>query len=804
MASNGQTPLDGILPRLQKVRKTNQGYEALCPAHDDGQRRSLTIACGTDGRVLVRCHGNGCSAEAIVGAIGLQKSDLFPKHGNGRPGGSWGERTAATYDYHDAHGDLLFQVVRLREPKEFRQRRPSGDGGWIWNLNGVTPVLYRLPRLRAAVAAGETIYVVEGEKDVHTLADWGLTATTNPMGARKWRPSYSAELRGAAVVILPDNDDDGAKHAESVARSLGGQATTIKIVPLPHLPPKGDVTDWREAGGTKEALEVLVAATPVYEPGPDDAAERNGGFVDFVDIAETSAPTEWTPPTPFHSYDLPEFPVDTLPRWLAEFVTGVARATQTPPDLAALLSLAAVAVATQRTLEVQARPGWREPLSLYTVISLPPGSRKTAVFKAATGPLEEREVAEGLRQKPEIAAAETRAKILEGQLQKVQQAAARTENPTERETLAGQAEELAAELALFVVPHPTRYILDDSSPERLAMMLGQQGGRLAVMSDEGGVFEIMAGRYSGGGGPNIDVYLKAHAGGTIRVDRIGRPADYILRPALTVGLAVQPDVICGLSTKPGFRGRGLLGRFLFSLPRSTLGSRQVDAPALAEAVRAEYHENLTSLLETCSVPTDSSSNGDPIVLTMTPEAREFVREMECWLEPRLAEFGELGMMTDWAGKLIGHVVRLAGLLHMASLVGHPEPWAVPISVVTTANAAAIGHYLIPHARAAYAEMGNDPQIEEAKHVLAWILKERPATFSKRDVFSDLRGRFKKVESMEPSLHLLCEHGYLREQEQPPRRGPGRPSVTYEVNPLVLAQNPQNPQNPVETEIEVEI
>jgi 5S rRNA maturation endonuclease (ribonuclease M5) len=212
-----------FLARLQGVKPTDKGWEAKCPAHDD-RHASLTVAEGDDGRVLVRCHaGTGCSFEEIVGALGLKPGDLFD-HGQEQSG----RRIVATYDYEDEHGALLFQAVRY-EPKQFLQRRPDGRGGWIWR-GSTRRVLYRLPRVLEAIKAGKTIYVVEGEKDVHALEAVGEVATCNPMGAGKWRDTFSKILRGADVIIVQDRDDEGRKHAAKVASSLQGIAASVCLM----------------------------------------------------------------------------------------------------------------------------------------------------------------------------------------------------------------------------------------------------------------------------------------------------------------------------------------------------------------------------------------------------------------------------------------------------------------------------------------------------------------------------------------------------------------------------------------------
>ena len=185
-----------------------------------------------------------------------------------RNGAQQEARIVATYDYNDEEGRLLYQEVRY-EPKSFKVRRPDGKGGWIWRLGSVRRVLYNLPDL-AKAELGETAYVPEGPKDVDRLAAEGVLATTNALGAKKWLDEYSESLRGRNVVILPDNDDDGRTHAEQVARSLLGKARTIKVLELPGLPERGDVSDWLDAGHTVEELKQLAERASPWEPWARD------------------------------------------------------------------------------------------------------------------------------------------------------------------------------------------------------------------------------------------------------------------------------------------------------------------------------------------------------------------------------------------------------------------------------------------------------------------------------------------------------------------------------------------------------
>jgi hypothetical protein len=201
-------------------------------------------------------------------------ADLFPKNGptaklKGKP--KLGP-IVATYDYYDDEGRLLYQVTR-HSPKDFRQRRPNGKGGWVWNLAGVTRVPYRLKELLAA-SPNEWVFIPEGEKDCDHLAELGLLATTNPQGAGKWAKLDDAAVRralsGRKVAILPDNDDAGWQHAKAVAWRLKDVAAEVRIVELPDLPDKGDVSDWLLAGGNADQLiELVEAAAAEAADGPD-------------------------------------------------------------------------------------------------------------------------------------------------------------------------------------------------------------------------------------------------------------------------------------------------------------------------------------------------------------------------------------------------------------------------------------------------------------------------------------------------------------------------------------------------------
>lgn len=259
-------------------------WKARCPAHDD-KVQSLSVRVGARGQLYVRCHAGGlCSLDAILRAAGCAMDDLFPdnRRYTNKKGSPHMDRTETVYPYHDETGTLLFEAVR-REPKGFRQRRPNPDFDhtvpasrenpeYLYDLQGVRRVLYNLPVVLSALqkTPDKAVFVVEGEKDVETARGLGITATTNPMGAGKWLADYALSLKGANVVVIPDNDEAGKAHAKAVCDSLKGVARTVRLVELPGLGEKEDLTDWltKVVNGTadqkKTELRKLVGAAKLW------------------------------------------------------------------------------------------------------------------------------------------------------------------------------------------------------------------------------------------------------------------------------------------------------------------------------------------------------------------------------------------------------------------------------------------------------------------------------------------------------------------------------------------------------------
>jgi AAA domain-containing protein/CHC2-type zinc finger protein/Toprim domain-containing protein len=257
-----------LAARHLKLQPQGKEFRGPCPIHK-GKRDSFAVNSVTGAwQCFSECARGGSlfglEMELSGSAFPEALAEVFRIVGRPQPNGNQKERLLTTYDYTDENGNLLFQCVRFM-PKEFRQRRPDGKGGWIWNLENMRRVLYRLPRL----ATAEQVLIVEGEKDVHALERLGFVATCNPMGAGKWREEYSNTLAGKDVVIFPDQDEPGRKHAEQVRRSLTGKARSVLIVPVGQ---GKDVSDWIAGGATRETIEVAIRAVADQQPAPSRSA----------------------------------------------------------------------------------------------------------------------------------------------------------------------------------------------------------------------------------------------------------------------------------------------------------------------------------------------------------------------------------------------------------------------------------------------------------------------------------------------------------------------------------------------------
>lgn len=259
---------EDFISRFEKKMKTARGYMVRCPAHEDG-KSSLSVGRARDGGVLLKCFA-GCQPKDIVAALGLEMKDLFAEekakpfvpvkvakpqsNGSGKPETNGKPVIEKIYSYTDALGREVYQAIRMK-PKTFRQRH-SVNGEWVWNMDGVERVLYRLPE----VVKSSQVWIVEGEKDADNLAALGFCATCNVGGAGKWLDGYSEFLRGKEVIICGDNDKPGQDHANMVFDSVATKAKSVRMVKVPGAKDASDFIELLpKERPARSAFEDLVA-----------------------------------------------------------------------------------------------------------------------------------------------------------------------------------------------------------------------------------------------------------------------------------------------------------------------------------------------------------------------------------------------------------------------------------------------------------------------------------------------------------------------------------------------------------------
>lgn len=491
-------------------------------------------------------------------------------------------------------------------------------------------------------------------------------------------------------------------------------------------------------------------------------------------------PFVWEAPEAFTTYPRPAFPVEALPEYLQTYVRAVAEATQTAPDLCACYVLGSMAGAIARKVEIHISTDYREPLNLYLLMVAKPGERKSAILKETALPWDVAERALVEASAVTIAKAESRRRIVEKERDKYERDAANAKMVCDQMSAKAKALELAEEWAKLEVSATPVLRVGDVTPEKLSTILAEQGGVISVFACEGTLFSIAGGRYAGDGGSSFDGLLNGHPGDDLKVDRQSRPSVRVERPAITIAVAVQPDVVASIFKNTAFRERGLLGRFLYVWPQSMLGRRNVNPAAIPPVAREGYAEGVALLLAWPMPET-------PTMLTLSPEAKAVGDAFGKWIEPQLGDDGTLTHFTDWAGKLCGAAYRLMGVLHMAQYADKQPATLPPVSGECAERAVVLAKYFLAHAQIVYGWGGADPVLSAARKVVEWLKVRGLPTFVARQCLAGNRTTFPDgMVDVWPVLELLEDYRYVRRMPDPPHGGSGRkPSPSYAVNPAVL-------------------
>lgn len=617
------------------------------------------------------------------------------------------------------------------------------------------------------------LWITEGAKKVDSAVSNGIPCTIGVQGVWMWQQNGVAlpdwrdiALKGRACIIAFDSDvmtKPGVRKAvRELSQSLAYRGAIVRYCLMPDLPDgaKCGLDDWFASGKSRAGLEALI--------------------VDSLPSGES----EWPVPLALEAEAGPRFPLECLSGDLEAYVAAVAEETQTPLDLAGCVALGTLSAAARGKYEVAVGVwGWTEPPHLQIVSVLPPAHRKSAVYRDITRPVSDWERGRWPEERTTIREWESKRRVLEKTLASAENGLG---NPDKSTKITDPEARWKAALHALQEheknePRLTRIIVDDATPEAVKSLLVEQGGSLAVMSPEAAFLSNIAGRYSDG--PNLDILLNGHAADSYTVDRKGRGTETIARACLTVCLTVQPKVISDLGKVDGFVERGGRARLLPAIPASRLGHRRIDVTAVPVELSERWHSTIKAILE--HVPAraaDSDGNPMPCKLELDQDALAELRHYRTAHERELRRGGTLADIADWAGKLPGAVLRIAGLLHIAT---HEMPEASKITVGTLRSAIRFGDYFTGHARIMYRMMAGHSNLADAQAVLEAITGlDSPTT--RREVHRRLHNtaRFQRSADLSDPLAVLEDYGWIRRSHE------GKSEMIF-LTPLKTHDNDDN-------------
>lgn len=532
---------------------------------------------------------------------------------------------------------------------------------------------------------------------------------------------------------------------------------------------KTDMNDLAIAAGLDAVRKCVDAAVPVNAREPGNQGADDGG-------------ERWEAHSPFGRIETPELPADLLPGVFADYAATLSDSLQTPPTMSVLFTLSILSLALQRKFKVcPFGDDYSEPVCVWAVILADSGERKSALIQRLLKPVLLKEAKQADEMRAEIIEIDTLRKISQRRAEKLQADAAKEDSPVRRGELVKEITELAEQTPDEL--KPKRLFTGDATPERLQSLLVENGGCMAVVSDEGGILSVMGGLYSGGEA-YIDVFLQAYSGSPVRVDRGSRTA-VIDRPALTFGLGMQPGLIQDMApaAKRKFRASGLFARFFFGYPESRVGKRDMGRRVtIPSDLENRYRGEVLRLLEIEPRLDVAEGEDDEHILTLADGARTLWVKFAQKIEYDQADGGPLESMRDWCAKLPGGALRVAGLFHVAAHGKANEE----ISEATMTKAIGMCLRLIPHALAVFDLVGSDPAADDAKLIWRWIERQGEPEFLRSELHRAHHSRFTKLDRLIQALEVLKGRNLIAGPYKGAVSG-GRPPIFYRVNPLAIKE-----------------
>ncbi|MBK3497170.1 DUF3987 domain-containing protein [Viridibacillus sp. YIM B01967] len=464
---------------------------------------------------------------------------------------------------------------------------------------------------------------------------------------------------------------------------------------------------------------------------------------------------EWQPPITFEKLALKPFDVNVFPSLFKNMVLSVSRFTQTPVDLASICLIGGLSTVLQKKFHVEPITGWKEPLNTYTAVLLQASNRKSTVFGLMMEPIFEYESKLIKLHQEEQKKNVKQLSLLKKRIDKIENEYAKSGDSE----LLDQLEELwASSEKLKLKPAPA-LVLDNSTEEVIVSRITQNSERIAIASSEGDLFERLKSSIKLEAS-KLDVYLKGYSGDSLRTDRISRDTERIEEPLVTICISAQPTIIQDMPQK--IIDRGLIPRFLIAIPEDLLGKRDVyNAEPVDPVIKKSYNDLISKLL--------NFEENDSVALKLSSESYDVLKKFEYDVETLFLPEQLYGdELKSWGGKIIGNLLRIAGLLHVAK---HAESAKVKsdiptmIDVKTLEEALSLKEYFDSQIANAFGIMFNKESNDSAQHLLrklALLAQEKKTSkISKQDLWQKTKKIFTTAPPFNLALKTLEERGFIQ-------------------------------------------
>lgn len=476
---------------------------------------------------------------------------------------------------------------------------------------------------------------------------------------------------------------------------------------------------------------------------------------------EFGEPELWELPQSFEKeVALQPFPVSCLPKVLGDYLNAVCDFVQVDSAMIALPMLSVLSLCLQgKAIVSYPANAYTESINLYTLTVAPPGERKSGVYKALIRPVEEYQRRYNEVHRSAIEEYKSKRLFLERQKQNAMSG---------KNASLERVQELTRELCELQEVHELRLTCSDTTPEALSAEMLKQGGCMAVMDDEGSVFDVISGMYSGGQG-NINLFLKAYDGSPHTIFRRTSENITLESPYLTIGIMTQPQQFSQTMSNPQFSGRGLMQRFLFAFPNGRAGNQSYTSTNIPLNVQQAYDELITKLLR-------MPKNDTPVKLTHDSESYSVFHNYHDMLQSKMQSGSIFENMKEYASKQLGKVLKIAGLLHLCEHSADK-----PINGQTAMNAVNIGIWTENQALLAFDGGADEDEITKNARYIIKRLRSIECNVIALTRLKRLCRAISDNSSFTESVELLEDMHCIRIEHI---ETGGRPAELYHINPFI--------------------